>query len=208
MKIKSFLISLAVCLALALGLFGARHVLADTAAQNEADALQEVLCAILPGSTTFTQETYSGEDTSIRTVYKGESGLVVRVTTGGYAGDLTLLVGVRSDGSVSGLWVEDMNETQGLGSRVTYDVDFLAQMLNSTGDLAVATPEEHSNADSETSATSGATSGSTTTEGSETEVDALTGATVTSKAVVRAVNAAAAYSTGADVSSSATEWGD
>ena len=38
-------------------------------------------------------------------------------------------------------------------------------------------------------------------------VDALTGATVTSKAVVKAVNSASAFVTGADVSSSATEWG-
>jgi len=38
-------------------------------------------------------------------------------------------------------------------------------------------------------------------------VDAITGATVTSKAVVKAVNSASAFVTGADVSSSATEWG-
>ena len=37
-------------------------------------------------------------------------------------------------------------------------------------------------------------------------IDALTGATVTSKAVTRAVNSAAAFVTGADVSSGATEW--
>ena len=40
----------------------------------------------------------------------------------------------------------------------------------------------------------------------EGEIDALTGATVTSKAVTRAVNSAAAFVTGADVSSGATEW--
>ena len=38
-------------------------------------------------------------------------------------------------------------------------------------------------------------------------VDALTGATVSSKAVTKAVNSAVAYVTGADTSSSATEWG-
>ena len=38
------------------------------------------------------------------------------------------------------------------------------------------------------------------------DIDALTGATVTSKAVTRAVNSAAAFVTGADVSSGATEW--
>ena len=51
---------------------------------------------------------------------------------------------------------------------------------------------------------SGAT-GETAADASE--VDAITGATVTSKAVVRCVNSAVGYVTGADVSSSATEWG-
>jgi len=38
-------------------------------------------------------------------------------------------------------------------------------------------------------------------------IDALTGATVTSKAIVRAVNSAVAYVTGADTVSAATSWG-
>lgn len=39
------------------------------------------------------------------------------------------------------------------------------------------------------------------------EVDAITGATVTSKAVTRCVEAAVAYATGADIESGATSWG-
>ena len=52
-------------------------------------------------------------------------------------------------------------------------------------------------------------SGATGTEstGEETYVDAITGATVTSKAIARCVNSAIAYVTGADVSSGATSWG-
>ena len=38
-------------------------------------------------------------------------------------------------------------------------------------------------------------------------MDAITGATVTSRAVANAVNSASAFVTGADVSSGATEWG-
>jgi Na+-translocating ferredoxin:NAD+ oxidoreductase RnfG subunit len=40
-----------------------------------------------------------------------------------------------------------------------------------------------------------------------TNVDAITGATVTSKAVVRSVNSAVAFVTGADTDSGATSWG-
>jgi len=38
-------------------------------------------------------------------------------------------------------------------------------------------------------------------------VDAITGATVTSKAVVRCVNSAVAFVTGADTVTEATSWG-
>ena len=38
------------------------------------------------------------------------------------------------------------------------------------------------------------------------DTDALSGATVTSKAITKAVNSAAAYISGADISSGATEW--
>ena len=43
--------------------------------------------------------------------------------------------------------------------------------------------------------------------GETVEVDGITGATVTSKAVAKSVNSAVAYVTGADVASSATTWG-
>ena len=39
------------------------------------------------------------------------------------------------------------------------------------------------------------------------EVDGITGATVTSKAIARCVNSAVGYVTGADVESGATSWG-
>ena len=39
------------------------------------------------------------------------------------------------------------------------------------------------------------------------QTDAISGATVTSKAIAKGVTAAAAYVTGADISSGATEWG-
>jgi Na+-translocating ferredoxin:NAD+ oxidoreductase RnfG subunit len=54
---------------------------------------------------------------------------------------------------------------------------------------------------------SSATGETAAAEGEEIEVDAITGATVTSKAVARSVSSAVAYVTGADVASSATTWG-
>jgi Na+-translocating ferredoxin:NAD+ oxidoreductase RnfG subunit len=77
---------------------------------------------------------------------------------------------------------------------------FLSQFLNKSGSFAVAT---HGQAD----AFSGATGETAAPEGDTVDVDAISGATVTSKAVIRCVNSAVAYVTGADASSGATSWG-
>lgn len=89
-----------------------------------------------------------------------------------------MLVGVYNDGSVSGLVVRELRETRGLGGRALTDTKFLSQFLNTRGDASVGD-----------------------------NVDALTGATVTSRAIARGVNSASAFVTGADGSSSATTWG-
>ena len=153
---------------------------------------------ILPGSETFVAEPYNGEDEIIRSVHKSDAGYVIETVTYGYAGEITVLVGVNNDGKVTGLVVRDLSETVGLGANALWDTDFLAQFLNTSGGVTVGTPGE-------ADAFSGAT-GEAETE-TEVYVDAITGATVTSKAIARCVNSAAAYVTGADVSSGATSWG-
>lgn len=145
--------------------------------ENEDHALQTTMARLLPGSSSFTPEAYTGEDENITAVYKADIGYVVETTVSGYAGEMRLLVGVRDDGTVSGLTVAHSSETAGLGQTVLYDQEFLSQYLGTAGDAAVGE-----------------------------NIDALTGATVTTKAVTRAVNSAAAFVTGADATSSATEW--
>ena len=166
--------------------------------------IQEELIAkmqtILPGSTAFTQEEYTGEDANIRAVYKGETGYVVNTVTYGYAGNITMLIGVSNEGKVTGLQVRDMQETYGLGANALTDWEFLAQFLNTTGNVAIAT----SGADAFSSATQ-------KVEGEAAEqvtVDGLTGATVTSKAIAKSVNSAVGFVTGADVATEATKWGE
>ena len=74
-----------------------------------------------------------------------------------------------------------------------------SQFLNNDGEFAVST----TGAD----AFSGATGETAAPAGETVDVDAITGATVTSKAIVRCVNSAVGYVTGADISSGATSWG-
>ena len=159
-------------------LAGLNTALEPTWEFNQKEHDDMVMGYLLMDSETFTEEAYSGEDTAITAVYKGETGYVVETTVDGYADKLTLWIGVKNDGYVTGITVRDLDETFGLGRETASDVDFLLQYLRNTGDAAVGE-----------------------------NIDAVTGATVSSRAVAKAVNSAVGFVTGADVSSGATEWG-
>ena len=194
---KSLLIPVLAIVVAACLLFSLTAALEKTAAKNVDSVMKVTMEAMLPGSTTFVEEPYTGEDTNIVTAWKGETGFVVETKTYGYADEITMLIGVSNEGKVVGLCVKDMHETFGLGFHGLTDWEFLAQFLNTAGDVAIGT--------SGVDAFSGATG--TETTGTETYVDGITGATVTSKAIARSVNSAVAYVTGADVDTSATSWG-
>ena len=190
--IIALILAAALLLGLCVGLDG-------IAVKNAESYHLQLMQTLLPGATECTVEPYAGEDANIRSVHKSDIGFVVESVTYGYAGEITMLVGVNNAGKVTGLVVEEAHETFGLGGEALTDHVFLSQFLNQTGSFEVAT----SGAD----AFSGATAEAETAEGEAVSVDAITGATVTSKAVVRCVNSAVAYVTGADATTEATSWG-
>ena len=185
-------------LVVAIVLFGTSFALRSTAEEKAQAEHLWLLQTLLPGSTDFVLEPYTGEDANIRSVHKADNGYVIETVTYGYADEITMFVGVNLDGKVTGLVVYDAHETYGLGSKALTDHVFLSQFLNQDGSFTIAT----SGAD----AFSGAT-GTTEAAGEEIAVDGITGATVTSKAVARCVNSAVGYVTGADATSSATTLG-
>ena len=180
-------------------LFGLCLGLDGMAVKNAEAYHLKLMQTLLPGSETFEVEPYAGEDANIRSVHKSDIGFVVETSTYGYAGDITMLIGVNNGGTVTGVVVQKAHETFGLGGKALTDHVFLSQFLNKSGSFEVAT----AGAD----AFSGATAEAAPTEGEAVSVDAITGATVTSKAIARCVNSAIGYVTGADVSSGATSWG-
>ena len=189
-----------VALVLAAAVLLAGYNLSNGYRQNRIlEERNEKMQTILPGSSNFIQEEYTGEDANIRSVYKGETGYVVETVTYGYAGNITMLIGVSNEGTVTGLQIRDMQETHGLGAEALWDWEFLAQFLNTTGNVAIGTDG--------VDAFSGATGTASAASGEEVCVDALTGATVTSKAIARSVNSAVGFVTGADAVSEATSWG-
>ena len=191
MPIVAILLAACILLGVYNGLYGLRQ------ARQEAELLAKMQ-TILPGSENFTQETYTGEDANIRAVYKGETGYVVETSTYGYAGYITMLIGVSNEGSVTGLQIRQMQETYGLGAQALTDWEFLAQFLRTTGNVAIGT----AGADAFSGATAAAEPA-----GEEIYVDGITGATVTSKAIARSVNSAVGFVTGVDATSEATSWG-
>ena len=197
---KTILMPLVTLLLAAIVLLAAYNVSLPTRQARIQEELTAKMQTILPGSVTFTQEEYTGEDANIRAVYKGETGYVVNTVTYGYAGNITMLIGVSNEGKVTGLQVRDMQETYGLGAQALTDWEFLAQFLNTTGNVSIAT----SGAD----AFSSATQKTENAAAEEVTVDGLTGATVTSKAIAKSVNSAVGFVTGADVVTEATKWGE
>lgn len=175
---KKLWMPLVVILLAALILLAAYNGLMGLRLSTAQAELEQKMQTILPGSVTFTEETYTGEDANIQHVYKGETGYVIGTLTTGYAGNISMLIGVSNEGTVTGLQIRNMHETYGLGQEALTDWQFLAQFLNTTGEAAVGD-----------------------------NIDAITGATVTSKAVTRSVNSAVGFVTGADASSGATSWG-
>ncbi len=179
-------------------LFGTTWLLKPVAESIRHQEHLKMMQTLLPGSTAFTAEPYSGEDANIRSVHKAENGYVIETVTHGYADEIRMLVGVSTEGRVTGLVVMEAHETLGLGSHILTDHEFLSQFLNQDGSFTVGAVQQ----DGFSSAT-----GTVEATGTEISVDAISGATVSSKAVARCVNSAVAYVTGADAGSSATSWG-
>ena len=101
----------------------------------------------------------------------GETGYVITATDSeGYGGDIQITVGITADGTVSGISFLSISETAGLGMKAA-EPSFYEQYVGvQTEKFAVSK------------------------DGGEGEpIDAISGATITSRAVTGAVNAALAY---------------
>lgn len=175
---KGILVPICTIVIAALLLGGLSFGLKNVAKKNMEEKRHWLMHVLLPESKAFEEEAYTGEDENILSVHKAENGYVVETLVYGYAGEISMFVGVTNEGNVTGVVVNDMSETYGLGANALTDHVFLAQFLNGTGDFTIG-------------------------EG----IDGLTGATVTSKAIAKSINSAVAFVTGADIESGATSWG-
>ena len=159
-----FLISAICVFALALCNSLTKDKIAAINQKKEDDAKKSVLSS----AETFKEADYKNDDGTV--IFIGEKdgekvGYCARVTSKGFGGDIDMMVGLDSDFAII-----NMSETPGLGSRAS-DEKFIKQYDNLKG------------LDGEIDVIK-----SGTPEGNE--IVAISGATVTSKAVTRGVNAA------------------
>ena len=136
----------------------------------KAQKTQNAIAAVLPGG--YDSEITDYEDATglVSKIYAGEAGYAFEVTPGGFDNTITMMVGIDKEGNILGIDIISHTETAGLGAVADADtpagVSFREQFAGKSGSVSVSK------------------------DGGE--IEAITGATITSRAVCAGVNAALA----------------
>ena len=157
---------LAITAVVAAALAGVNSITAPAIAELNAQKTQEAIELVLPGG---------GEEVAdfpavdlVSTVYAGDAGYAIEVTPGGFDNTITMMVGVDTEGKVLGISIIKHTETAGLGAVAAAGTpageSFRGQFVGASGSVSV------------------------TKDGGS--MDAITGATITSRAICVGVNAA------------------
>ena len=159
---------LAICLVVAVALAAVNGITAPVIEELNAAKTQEAISAVLPGGFDSEITDYADATGIVSKIYQGEGGYAVEVGPGGFDNTITMMVGIDNEGKVLGISVVSHTETAGLGA-VAADgtpkgIAFREQFVGATGSVAVSKD------------------GGT--------MDAITGATITSRAICVGVNAA------------------
>lgn len=152
----------------AIALAGVNSITAPKIAALNAQKTQEAIEAVLPGGG---EEVAFTDDTGlVTTVYQGNAGYAVQVVPSGFNGGITMMVGIDQSGTVLGISIISNSETAGLGAVAAANTSagesFRGQFVGTSGSVSVSK------------------------DGGQ--LDAITGATITSRAVCTGVNAALA----------------
>ena len=171
-------LNLFVICAVAAGLLaGTNQITAPLIEQRNEQANNEARQAVLADATEFkildSKNYKSSSDVEVVEVYEGlngseVAGYTIKVLPKGYGGEIELMVGITKDGTIAGVNIGNMSETPGLGARSKEEA-FYGQYAGKPA--------------TELSGVKRGTAG-------ETEIQAISGATITSKAVTSGVNAA------------------
>ncbi|WP_297132328.1 RnfABCDGE type electron transport complex subunit G [Terrisporobacter sp.] len=171
-------LNLFIICAVAAGLLaGTNQITEPIIAERNEQANNEARQMVLPDASDFElldpNDYGKNAEVEIVEVYKGLNGsdiagYTIKALPKGYGGEIELMVGIKSDGTISGVNIGNMTETPGLGAKAQEE-DFYGQYAGKPA--------------TELSVIKSGSAG-------ETEIQAISGATITSKAVTSGVNAA------------------
>ena len=157
-----FLITVIAALILAL----VNALTAGPIAQRQEAERRAAMTAVSPGANVFS-ELYSEDETieRISGAYVGTTflGYCVEVSVNGFGGEISLMVGVADGGDITGVAILNHSETPGLGAKAAQP-EFLNQYVGKSGTVTV--------------------------NSGRNAIDAVSGATITSRAVTNGVNTA------------------
>ena len=168
---KLTLTLLGICAVVALLLGIVNQVTAPIIAEIQAEKTAAAMSQVLPAEEYQPVETdYPNVTAMNRALSGGETvGYVVEVTTSGFGGTMSMVVGVAVDGAVTGVSVTDHSETANIGTKVVDDQAVLDRFIGmSHGD------------------------GEITVNAGTNRFDGVSGATVSSRGVTAGVNTALA----------------
>lgn len=172
--IKPAAILFVICVAVSAALAGTNLLTADRIAQAAAQKAEESRMVVLPGAEAF-QEKESEDGTHYIGLSKEADGVVVgyvfETESKGYGGTVKVMTGISTEGSITGVIVLSHSETPGLGANAEKE-SFRAQYQQPVANLAGGIQVVKFQAPN------------------EGEIQAMTGATITSTAVTNAVNLA------------------
>lgn len=161
-RLTIVLFAITAVVALLLGLVN--YITKDRIAEETARKTAEAMTEVMPDASSFTELDVDTTGTIVKAAYDaGGAGYVIQVGPSGFGGEIDMVVGVSLDGTVTGVAIVNMVETSGLGDNAKNEA-YRAQYTGGAGPFSV--------------------------DKDGGEIDALTGATVTSRAVTNGVNAA------------------
>ena len=141
----------------------------DQIAKINEQIVQDAMAAVMPGAEFEETVTDTGDDAILAYAKSSDGGCCVQVQVTGFGGPLVMVVGIDADGMVTGVQVTEHEETPGLGAKAQ-DEEWIAQFAGTTSGVSV-----------------------TKSEVGENQVEAISGATITSDAVASGVNLACQF---------------
>ena len=137
---------------------------ASSEAAVETVTLSDEACkAVLPDATTF--EAVESATSGVQAAVKADTGWVIQASAKGFGGQVPVIVGLDADGAIVGVSFPKNSETDGFGAKLYQEGNeeaaaLAASLVGKSGEVAIG------------------------------DVDAISGATISCKAVVEAVNTA------------------